>query len=245
MVNPDAQIYAFWTKGFRSGGYNLRNTSPLAAPGPFGPETQKSAELGAKADWLDGRLRTNFALFHNQIDDMQREINLPSGATGVIQIIRNTADATIQGAELELQAAFTPDFLMTLQYGYVDGEYDEVIFDLNGDLVVNDADLALDIPRLARNTYGVTFNHDVRLGAVGTLTSRVSFNHRDRSAYTDNNRGTLNSADIVDASFALALLEEKLRVSVYGKNLTDHVLEGNDTVTGRNVHDGLRLSKTV
>ncbi len=33
----------------RSGGYNLRNTDPSIAPGPFDQETQDSFELGVKA----------------------------------------------------------------------------------------------------------------------------------------------------------------------------------------------------
>ena len=31
-------VYGHYTKGFRSGGYNLRNTSPGAPPGPFDEE---------------------------------------------------------------------------------------------------------------------------------------------------------------------------------------------------------------
>jgi iron complex outermembrane receptor protein len=232
QLTDDAQIYGFWTTGFRSGGYNLRSTVPAAEnpPGPFDPEEQNSFELGTKADWLDGRLRTNVALFYNQIDDLQREVNLPSGAgAGVVQLIRNTADATIMGGELELEALVTDNFLVTAQVGYVDGEYDEVRYDISGDNVIDDTDLALDIPRLAPLTYGVGFSWDLSLGELGTLTPRVNFNHRDRSAYTDNNRGTLNTVDMLDASISLLMLDDRLSIAVFGKNLTDRVIEGNDT----------------
>jgi iron complex outermembrane recepter protein len=232
QVNDDAQIYGYWTKGFRSGGYNLRSTVPASQnpPGPFDPEEQNSFEVGAKADWLDGRLRTNVALFHNTIDDLQREVNLPSGAgAGVVQLIRNTADATIQGAELELEAVVTPNFLFTAQLGYVDGEYDEVRYDISGDNVIDETDLGLDIPRLAPLTWGVGFTWEIPLGDFGTLTPRANFNHRDRSAYTDNNRGTLNTVDMLDASVALSLLDDRLSIALFGRNLTDRVIEGNDT----------------
>ena len=40
-----SQLYGFWAKGFRSGGYNFRNTDPGVAPGPFGsPSAEGSGE---------------------------------------------------------------------------------------------------------------------------------------------------------------------------------------------------------
>ena len=58
---PDnqTQIYGFYTRGFRSGGYNLRNTDPGVPPGPFDQETQDSFEIGAKKQF--GRSRLNIA----------------------------------------------------------------------------------------------------------------------------------------------------------------------------------------
>ena len=40
-VNDNARVYAHWARGFRSGGYNLRNTAPDTVnfgPGPFDQE---------------------------------------------------------------------------------------------------------------------------------------------------------------------------------------------------------------
>jgi iron complex outermembrane receptor protein len=96
----DSQVYAYWAKGFRSGGYNFRNTDPGVTPGPFDAEDQSSFELGWKQDLVDGRLRLNAAAFHNKIERIQREINTP-GALGVTQVIRNAGDATLRGGELE------------------------------------------------------------------------------------------------------------------------------------------------
>lgn len=227
-VSDTAQLYTFWTKGFRSGGYNMRSTTTAAAPGPTDPEEQESFELGAKADWLDGRLRTNVALFHNKIDDMQREVNLSSPSVAVVQVIRNTADATIQGAELEILAALTPNLSVTGNVGYTDGEYDVIRFDISGDGLINEIDYGLDIPRLAPLTWGAGFTWDAPIG-TSLLTTRVNFNHRDEAAYTDNNLGKLNEADMIDASVGLTLMDDRLRLSVFGRNLLDEVTEGNDT----------------
>ncbi|SHE87207.1 iron complex outermembrane recepter protein [Microbulbifer donghaiensis] len=225
----NAQIYSFWTKGFRSGGYNMRNTGPGELPGPTDQEEQTSFEIGGKAEWFDGRLRTNMALFHNTIDDMQREENLSNPVVGVVQIIRNTADATINGAEFEAMAAATDNLLFTFNVGYVDGDYDKVKGDISGDGVVNDIDLGLDIPRLAPWTYGIGMVHDLQLGTLGTLTSRFNFNHRDAAPYTDNNLGMLSAADMLDISFGFTPDSGNYRLALFGKNMLDEVTEGNNT----------------
>ncbi|WP_105101421.1 TonB-dependent receptor [Microbulbifer pacificus] len=228
-ISDSAQSYAVWTKGFRSGGYNMRNTVPGESPGPTDQEEQNSFELGAKLQWLDGRVKANMALFHNTIDDMQREVNLPIEPAGVAQLIRNTANATIRGAEFELMAAASENLLLTMNLGYVDGEYDDVWLDISGDGVVDGADYALEIPRLAPWTYGVGMVHDLQLGSWGALTSRINYNHRDASAYTDNNLGMLSEVEMVDFSIGIEPDGGNYRVALFGKNMLDEVSEGNDT----------------
>ncbi len=63
---------------------------------------------------------------------MQREINLP-GPIGVIQLIRNTADATITGLELDGTFSLSDNLVMLASVGVIDAEYDKVKLDLNQD----------------------------------------------------------------------------------------------------------------
>jgi iron complex outermembrane recepter protein len=228
MPAPDSQIYAYWAKGFRSGGYNFRNTDPGVAPGPFDAEDQSSYELGWKQDFAHGRVRLNAALFHNTIERIQREINTP-GALGVTQVIRNVGDATIQGGELEARVRVTDGLTFALQAGYSDGEYDSIDFDLTADGVINEADFALELPRLSPWTYGASIIHDLKLGAFGELASQLHFNHRDASFYTDNNRGTLNAADMVNLNVTYYPAAGPLSFSIYAVNLLDETTFGGDT----------------
>ncbi|GMM93965.1 MULTISPECIES: TonB-dependent receptor [Pseudomonadota] len=224
--DDDTQIYGLYTRGFRSGGYNLRNTDPAVPPGPFNQETQDSFELGAKKQF--GRHRINLAAFYNRMKDLQREINLP-GPLGVSQVIRNTADATIKGVEAEGQFFLLSNLVISGQLGYVNGQYRNVQFDLSGDGVINDVDRALKLPRLSPWTYGVGLTYDQQLGELGTATARVSFTHRDKAAFTDNNVGFLQGADMLDASLTLATDNKHWRFSIYGRNLLNEVTIGGDT----------------
>jgi iron complex outermembrane receptor protein len=228
MPARDSQVYAYWAKGFRSGGYNFRNTDPGVAPGPFDSEDQSSFELGWKQDFADGRLRLNAAAFHNKIEHIQREINTP-GALGVTQVIRNVGDATIQGGELEARLRVMDSLTFAVQAGYTDGEYDSIAFDLNGDAVINDADYTLELPRLSPWTYGASVVHNLQLGSLGELASQLHFNHRDASFYTDNNRGTLNAVDMLNVNFTFYPQGSPMSFTVYAANLLDEVTFGGDT----------------
>jgi iron complex outermembrane receptor protein len=78
---------------------------------------------------------------------MQREINLPSAAAGVLQLIQNTADAEIMGIEVDGTFAVTDSLTLQGSLGLLDAEYTDVRFDLNGDGEIGGADLDLDLPR--------------------------------------------------------------------------------------------------
>ncbi|PCI64246.1 MAG: TonB-dependent receptor [Kordiimonadales bacterium] len=226
MHSDLVQIYGFYTKGFRSGGYNLRNTSPTAAPGPFGLETQNSFELGFKGDNEGRTLRLNLALFYNTLADLQREVLTPDEATGAIQIVTNTADARIFGLEAEFQAQITNSIAFTSFLGLIDGAYTDVRFDISGDGVVDDIDLGLDLPRLAPVSFGFGLYFDRDIGDWGDLSASVNYNYRDKSSYNDSNTGLFPSADIVDANISLEFVDRGITVSVYGKNLLNTATYG-------------------
>jgi iron complex outermembrane receptor protein len=229
QLDDEKLVYGHWSRGVRSGGYNLRNTSanPANTPGPFDEETVDSFEIGYKStqDW--GRL--NAAAFYNTIDDMQRELNLPSEGAGVVQLIRNTADATITGLEVDGAFSLTDNFVLLASLGIIDPSYDTVKEDLNGDGVVDDADKALDLPRAADLTWSIGFTHDLNIGNRGYLASRINYAYRDKSAYTDSNLGFINEQSILDAGLDFYSNSERWVFSLYGRNLLDEVKHGGDT----------------
>ncbi|MYH40106.1 MAG: TonB-dependent receptor [Candidatus Dadabacteria bacterium] len=113
-ISPGANVYGHWTRGFRSGGYNLRNLIPIEIqpPGPYNEEKIDSFEAGFKISKDRGRLYG--AVFYNMIDDMQREINFSDETLpgGIVQLIDNTADVEIYGFELDGLFAITESLFL-------------------------------------------------------------------------------------------------------------------------------------
>jgi iron complex outermembrane receptor protein len=148
-TSEDMMVYGNWARGVRSGGYNVRNTSATIPPGPYDPEKQDAFEVGWKSTWFERRLRFNTALFHDTVKKLQRDINTPDPMAGIVQVTRNTADATFQGFEIELAGALSDELVLYANTGYTDGRYDKVFFDLDGG-GIGASDLHLAIPRLSR-----------------------------------------------------------------------------------------------
>lgn len=228
--NPSESVmlYGHWARGYRAGGFNFR--TPLAEPKAFGPERTDGFELGVKSDFPGIRMRLNSAIFVNKVTEMQREVNLQDPDIGVFQDIDNTADATITGFEIDTVFRATGNLTIRAGVGYLDGTYDEVRADLNGDGVVGDsADRALEIPRLAKWTYNMGMTCDLHLGQLGTVVMRGDYSHRDRAPFTDNNQGFFNAYDMIDGALDWEPAGANWSVSVYGRNLGDEAVLGNVT----------------
>ena len=119
-INSDMMVYASYTKGFKSGGWTTRLSQPILdrAKARFNPEYNQAYELGLKSQWFDRHLQANLALFYNKYDGIQ--INVQQGPSPVYQ---NAGNATIKGAELELESVFDNGFGLGVTGGYMDAYY--------------------------------------------------------------------------------------------------------------------------
>jgi iron complex outermembrane receptor protein len=238
-LTDSARVYGSITQGYRSGGYNLRNTEVPASfapdgtaryefgPGPFDTEEVLSFEIGYKSKWQRGQL--NLSVYRTEGKDMQRDVNLPSELSGVLQLIQNTADIRITGAEVDGTFALTDNFTLQGSVGLLDAQYESVRFDLNGDGVVDDGDRNLDFVRAPELTWSLSGIYDVDLGGNGYISSRLSFAYRDETAYTDNNRGFILDQEVLDLSIDYHTPDGHWILSLYGRNLLDAVRHGGDT----------------
>ena len=232
----NSQIYGHWSRGYRSGGYNFRITDVAVfnrafnQTGLLGFDEEKvdNYEIGGKFQTEDGSFTLNVAGYITKVGNMQREVNLSDPGAGIVQNILNTADATIKGFEAEARMRVSESLAFTANIGIVDANYDEVLFDISGDGIINDADLDLSLPRVPPITVGLGVFHELDLDNSSILT-RVNYQYRDKAAYTDDNLGWLNELNNLEANITWQTPIEGLSLSIYGRNLLDEVQEGGDT----------------
>lgn len=125
-VTPEHVVYASASRGFKSGAFDGRNTTPAAilALEPIAPETLWSYEGGLKSDWFRNRLRLNVTAFYNAWNDLQGSGTDQSGNFRRFSI----GDVTTKGVEIESRAAPAPGLELTGQLSVLRTGFSRVNF---------------------------------------------------------------------------------------------------------------------
>ncbi|PZQ30663.1 MAG: TonB-dependent receptor, partial [Stenotrophomonas acidaminiphila] len=133
QITPDIMVYGLASRGFKSGGYNIRaNTTAVPRSGePFDDESVDSFEIGSKMSFLDQRLFLNLSAFHNKYEDIQLSVftsyTLPNGSQSFFGDFTNAGKGTVNGVEVEYQFLPTANWLISGNLAWLDAKYDEFI----------------------------------------------------------------------------------------------------------------------
>lgn len=214
FLNDTTQFYASWSRGFRSGGFNVRQTVGTG-PGPYDEETVDAYELGVKSDFADGRVRLNAAVFYNDYDDLQTTVLGDNGT----QSVSNQGGAEMSGVELEGHWLIFDNLLLQANFGYIDTELKDT---------EDPATEGKEIKFVPEYQGGAALTYDIPL-SFGALTFRGSYSYTDEAPSDDAHEGPFSeSYELVDASISLSS-ESGWRVTAFGRNLLDEVEGGQIT----------------
>ena len=135
-INEDAMVYATYTTGFKSGGFDVRsNAHPdvavvnamrafafdLVGVFEYEEEEAESIEFGAKLTFADGAAELNAALFLTEYTDLQT-----SQFDGTLGFnVTNAGEATSQGLELDGRWRLSEGLTVSGSFAYLDFEYDK------------------------------------------------------------------------------------------------------------------------
>ncbi len=224
-------LYASYTEGWRSGGFNGRSTNAFDH-GPYDPEEVSSIELGLKSRWLDNRLQFNISGFFTTYDDKQEEVVFPAlGGAGTVTIVENVQETKIDGVELDAHWVPVDGLTLNFNYGYLDARFEdyEIPF-LSGGCTVADPcsqvgiiDKAhFELRRAPEHNFAVGGMYEYQVADNVFLITKLNYRWRDDYFTTTNNsvESFVESFGIVDASVHLEW-GDNWRVSMYGKNLTN------------------------
>jgi iron complex outermembrane receptor protein len=239
-ITDDVLVYASRSKGYRSGGFNVRALSTLE---PFKPEIAYSTEVGAKTSWQIGgvRFRLNGDYWWIDYRDVQTlgVILLPTVPPSPTTTITNSNSLKLEGAEAELTIEPLRGLYLRGFYGYVKGVYDTFVTGLPP---VTFNDLPYTAPK---HSFGgsVTFNHEV--GSIGELNVSASYYKRSgglNSAIISQTQARGPSSETADlrigidkvagtglgvAFYAENLLDDLRRIPIGGANATSLTIQEN------------------
>ncbi len=223
-LNDDASVYAGYSQGFKAGSFDPRGSNfvtPEAEAG-FDPETLDSYEVGYKATLLEGRARTNVALFFSDYEDVQipGSVGFDADGDGVndgfVGAVTNAGAAEIKGIEFEGDLLISDSLSAQLSFSILDAEYTEFIID---DVDVSDDREIQNTPETMAY-FGLTYSTDL---FTGSLAINANLSHRgdivqfevpapiiDQDAYT-----------IYNLSAVWISEDDHWSVGLHGKNLGD------------------------
>ncbi|MFT7286144.1 MAG: iron complex outermembrane receptor protein [Halieaceae bacterium] len=212
QFNEDVFMYASYTEGFKSGGYNGLAGNPEALNSPFGTQTVSAYEVGIKSELLDQRLRLNVAGFFNDYSGLQQQSVTSEGV-----FITENYDTEHAGIEAELFAQVSPGLYLWANAVYQDSEYTDSSADGGSS---TDALIGNRMINVFDTQFAIGFDYSRDIGP-GTFSLGANVNMKDDFYSTSDNAeiGRIEPTTLVDAYASYEYERWKIRLA--GKNLTD------------------------
>lgn len=220
-ASSNALLYATYNHGFKSGGVNIdangagtRENNPVEVPGgkpldsEYKPETIDAFEVGSKLSYLNGRARTNIALFYYNIHSLQI-----AQFVGTRTTVINAQGATDYGIELENHIQILPQLALDAdatwiphaKYGRAGG-IDPVLAGSRFRFT----------PHLSAN---VAARFEQPVSSAVNLTGRIQYRYRGAQYIDTAGTARQDAVSLVDLDVGIALPAQHLRLDFGARNL--------------------------
>ena len=206
-VTDEHMIYATFSEGFKSGSFNSHTPSPLIAAAPLLPEFATNIEVGARTQWMDGRVRFNLTYFDLEYEDLQ------TWALVDFVLVADNAAAEVSGVETDFAVAFTENFSINGSFATLDGEFTE------------GANAGNELRKAPDQTWSISANFSVPLqsGAGLDLVATSSYTDKYHMELDNDLRGLEPDVTVLDASVKFTSADERWDLTLWGKNLSDEL----------------------
>ncbi len=255
-VSDNTMLYVTYSEGFKSGGFSAADDGnpgnlPVGVPPippavdngfqangfistvpnedfEFDDESVESIEIGGKHEFMDGRMRLNWAAFYSEYDDLQTSI-----FQGISFSVKNASSSEVEGIEVDWLFQMTDAIRVGVNAAYLDASYGD-FKDGPCTAIQLDADGACGTPAgatgndltgtrtlLASDWSGNAFI-DVRI-PMGNLEwfGGVDVNYRSEF----DSAGDADPYDVIDSytkvNARIGLIGQNWEVMAYGRNIFD------------------------
>ena len=219
---PQNMVYAKFSTGYKSGGFNSNGSAP---PVPYGPESITAWELGTKNRLMDGHLVLNADVFYQTYRGYQASQSTPAVSSG--SGVFNVGSAKIYGAEAQLvysNGGLQFELNGTLLHTKFDAGTQAILTTdpLTGNGISRSV-VGNRLPNAPGVAVSAALEYRIDLGGSGSVTPRI-----DGKYSSDYYFDVFNDADTRQSSYATGnasltwrSANEKLQFAVFVRNFTD------------------------
>jgi len=221
-LTPVIMGYASYTRGYKGPAMNVFFNMQATDNFGIAPETSDAYEVGLKSRLLDGRLVLNLSAFDTTYKNFQAN-NLDMIGTTVVTRLTNAGTVSTKGFEADFTFQPIRNLRFSGGYAYIDAKIDKFKCPTTGTctaLAINGKPL----PYSSKHKVSVNTSWFVPLEASPfDLDFNVGAQYQSKMGFDINQNpfAIQKGYATIDASVSLISKDEKLRLSLIGKNLTD------------------------
>lgn len=243
-ITRNLSIYASYSTGFRSGGYNTAPGAAIADPitegrnRKFAPERVTNYEIGAKASLAGGRLFISTALFQMDYRDLQRVFYRADPVLGQITQTLNTT-ATSRGFEIEASFDLRNGLTGGAAWGHAVSTYDDYplgpVGTTTGVQQVRLTGLAL--PFTPRDTVTANLRYETPVSGDWRGFASGDIQHRSPYRVGDFNNNidpeiNIGSTTLLNASIGVTNPETGITITARVNNIGNSIYRTNLNING-------------
>jgi len=226
-ATDDILLYASFSQGFKSGGFNSFGLTPA-----FEPEEIDAFEAGIKSEWADGRIRANLSGFYYDYSDLQVRVGVPTGGVN----IQNAAAAEVSGGEFEFSAVPVEGLTLTANFAYLDATFSEgtlpaippgQLFFIGAPVTLVDQSISGN--RLSRAPEWQTYlaaEYTRNVGEWGRLSLRADWKYQSEVFFLEVNQGDNTfreeGSGEIGVRATLTTADDRIDFTLFGQNITDN-----------------------
>lgn len=244
FAGDDLMIYAGYSSGFKSGGFQ-RNSGVTT---PFDPEVVDNYNLGIKSTWLDGSLRLNAEAFFNDYSDKQLTTITLDPVTGDLEErVGNVGAMETSGVELELNwLPPVEGLVVSVNAGYLDTSMKS--YESGGEDIANTTAVGFS----PRWTVQGRISYDFAVADMGHMLVGTDVSYRSAS-YTNSPVDLTDSYAVQqvqdehaiwNAMAAFTTRDQRWRIALEGRNLDDTRVLTNSYVVGPFITGAYNMPRT-
>ncbi|HEX7855114.1 MAG TPA: TonB-dependent receptor [Sphingobium sp.] len=234
-IAHNRMVYASWSRGYKSGGFDFRANNrsvfpTLADSFQFKDEQATNYEIGGKFSF--GRnVQINVAAYHTEYKDLQ--VAIYDGILGYN--VGNAAKARVQGIEADGRWAVTSRLTLSGSVAYTDFKFTDYpngqcyfgqtpTTDLNGDGILDHCSYNGQSNQLVSKFEGslsADYNYPIADGYFLDATADLSFKSKYNASPLFDPHAVQGAYQLVNLRLAFSPDSERWQIAVLGKNVFD------------------------